>query len=81
MALMVTKKHAFSTRRQYKLTIRFYIQTTLACYNAALLLKASQDLCGLRDSQFTRLFLNNYGLDGVILGDNDKALLRKHTQK
>ena len=40
----------------------------------ALLLKACQDLCGLRDNQLTRLFLNNYGLDRVIFGDNDKTL-------
>ena len=42
--------------------------------NTVLLLKACQDLRGFRGSQVTGIFLNNYGLDGVIVCDNDKAL-------
>ncbi len=53
-----------------------FMQTTFGS-NAtitALLLKECQDLRGLRDSQLTRIFLDKYGLDGIIVCDNDKAL-------
>ena len=49
------------------------IQTTFDS-NTVLLLKTCQDLRGFRVSQVTGIFLNNYGLDGVIVRDNDKAL-------
>ena len=40
----------------------------------ALLLKECQDPRGFGDSQLTHIFLDDYGLDGVIVCDNDKAL-------
>ena len=75
--LMVTKKHVTFTRRQYNPAKRFY---SYRLPQHGLPLKACQDLCGLRDCQRTRLFLNNHGLDRVIFGDNDKTLLRKKAQ-
>lgn len=68
------KKTRYLHQTQYNLAKRFY---SYRLPQHCLPLKACQDLCGLRDSQRTRLFLNNHGLDRVIFGDNDKTLLRE----
>lgn len=78
MVLIDTKK----TRLLHCIiTICVYLYKTTFGRDAtvqSLLLKEFQDLCSFRDSHLTRIFLDKYGFDGVIVCDNDKALWEAH---
>ena len=75
MALVVTKKRFLCrATEQYGFYSHKLPSAAMPQHGLQLLLKECQDCRGLRDSQLTRILLDNHGLDGVVVCDNDKAL-------